>query len=69
MPITVNGQTYYRTSEACQLVGISRATLLRWLKQKNLHIREYRDRRQWRLFTEDEIKKLNQEANRVVVSH
>ena len=69
MPITVNGQTYYRTSEACQLVGISRATMLRWLKQKDLNIREYRDRRRWRLFTEDEIRKLNQEANRVVVSH
>lgn len=68
MPITVNGQTYYRTSEACHLVGISRATLLRWLKQKDLNIREYRDRRRWRLFTEDEIKKLNLEANRVVVS-
>ncbi len=68
MPITVNGQTYYRTSEACQMVGISRTTLLRWLKQKNLNVHEYRDRRKWRLFTEDEISKLNLEANRVILS-
>lgn len=66
MPITVAGQTYYRTSEACQMVGISRATLLRWLKQKDLSINEYRDRRKWRLFTENEITKLNQEANRII---
>ncbi len=67
MSITVNGQTYYRTSEACQMVGISRATLLRWLKQKDLSINEYRDRRKWRLFTENEITQLNQEANRIVL--
>ncbi len=66
MPITVNGQTYFRTSEACQIVGISRSTLLRWLKQKDLDIYEYRDRRKWRLFTEYEINKLNLEANRVI---
>ena len=68
MPVIVNGQTYYRTSEACQIVGISRTTLLRWLKQKSLNVREYRDRRKWRLFTEDEINKLNLEANRVIES-
>ena len=68
MPIMVNGQTYYRTSEACQMVGISRATLLRWLKQKQLNIHEYRDRRQWRLFTKNEISKLTLEANRVISS-
>lgn len=68
MPVTLNGQTYYRTSEVCQLVGISRATLLRWLKHKDLNICEYRDRRKWRLFTENEIEKLDQEANRVIVT-
>ena len=68
MPVTINGQTYYRTTEACQMIGISRTTLLRWLKQKSLNIPEYRDRRKWRLFTENEIKELDQEANLVIVS-
>ncbi|MDP2931879.1 MAG: helix-turn-helix domain-containing protein [Chloroflexota bacterium] len=63
----VNGQTFYRTSEACQMVGISRSTLLRWVKEGSLDIREYRDRRKWRLFTEQEIDKLSLEANRVSV--
>ncbi len=68
MPITVNGRTYYRTSEACEMVGISRATLLRWLKEKDLSINEYRDRRKWRLFTDDEISKLSTEANRIILT-
>ena len=68
MPLTINNQTYYRTSEVCQRVGISRTTLLRWLKHKSLNIPEYRDRRKWRLFTENEIKKLDLEANRVIES-
>ena len=68
MPVTLNGQTYYRTTEACQMVGISRTTLLRWLKNKSLNMPEYRDRRKWRLFTENEIRILDQEANRVIES-
>ena len=68
MPVTINNQTYYRTTEVCQMIGISRTTLLRWLKQTSLNIPEYRDRRKWRLFTENEIKELDQEANRVTVS-
>ena len=65
MPVAINGQKYYRTSEACQMVGISRTTLLRWLRQGNLKLPEYRDRRRWRLFTEDDVDRLNLEANRI----
>jgi excisionase family DNA binding protein len=65
MPIAINGQKYYRTSEACRMVGISRTTLLRWLRQGNLKLPEYRDRRKWRLFTEDDVDRLNHEANRI----
>jgi predicted site-specific integrase-resolvase len=65
MPIDVNGQTYYRTAEVCRIVGISRATLFRWLKGGIFMEAEHRDRRGWRLFTEDEIDKLKTEANQV----
>ncbi len=64
MPIEINGQTYYRTSEACMKTGISRATLFRWLKACVLK-KSYRDRRGWRLFTEDDLRKIQAEANRV----
>ena len=65
MSVAINGQKFYRISETCRIVGISRTTLLRWLRQGNLKLPEYRDRRRWRLFTEEDVKKLNLEANRV----
>ena len=65
MPVTLNGQTYYRTSEVCQTVNISRTTLFRWLKEGIFREAEHRDRRGWRLFTEDEIDRLKDEANRI----
>jgi excisionase family DNA binding protein len=65
MPVAINGQKYYRTSETCRMVGISRTTLLRWLRQGSLKMPEYRDRRRWRLFTEEDVERLNLEANRI----
>ena len=65
MPVKVNGQTYYRTAEVCRVVGISRTTLFRWLKEHIFEEAEHRDRRGWRLFTEDEVKRLKAEVNRI----
>jgi DNA-binding transcriptional MerR regulator len=65
MPVRVNGHTYYRTAEVYRMVGISRATLFRWLKEDSLKEAKYRDRRGWRLFTEDEIDRLKAEANHI----
>jgi predicted site-specific integrase-resolvase len=67
MPLVMNHQTYYRTAEVCRVVGISRNTLFRWLKQGLLGERERRDRRGWRLFTEDDIDLLRGEAGRVIM--
>jgi len=50
------------------MVGISRSTLLRWLRQGDLKLPEYRDRRSWRLFTEDDVNRLNLEANRITAT-
>lgn len=65
MPVSINDKKYYRTSEVCQIARISRSTLLRWLKEENLEIPDYRDRRSWRLFTEEDVNKLTSEANRI----
>jgi len=35
MPVTVNGQTYYRTGEVCAMAGISRNTFLRWVREQS----------------------------------
>ena len=64
MPITINRQTYYRTSETCQIAGISKATLARWLKAGIIEDAAHKDRRGWRLFTEDDINKIKAEAHK-----
>lgn len=68
MPIQINGQKYYRTSEACMKTDISRATLFRWLKVGVLK-KSCRDRRGWRLFTEEDLNKIQAEVNRVEVEN
>jgi predicted site-specific integrase-resolvase len=68
MPVTVNGQTYYRTAEVCRIVGISKTTFFRWLKEGISKEAEHRDRRGWRLFTEDELNRFKTEANRIIES-
>ena len=65
MVIKVNGQTYFRTADVCRLVGISRTTLFRWLNEDMLSTTVSRDRRGWRLFTEDEVNTLKTEAERI----
>jgi excisionase family DNA binding protein len=64
MPVEISDKDYYRTSEVCQIVGIGRTTLLRWIKEGIIMETEYRDRRGWRLFSEDEICTLKAEADR-----
>ena len=65
MAIRINDQTYYRTSEACQRSGISKATLFRWVKAGILEDVVRRDRKGWRLFTEDDLNRIQAEANKI----
>ena len=55
MSVEIEGVTYYRTAEVCRMVGISRNTLFRWMKEGKFGDREYRDWRGWRLFTMDQL--------------
>jgi excisionase family DNA binding protein len=66
MPFKLNGQTYYRTAEVSQMIGLSKMTLLRWIRSGILGEAEHRDRRGWRLFTADEVNGFAAEANRIV---
>jgi excisionase family DNA binding protein len=63
MPVTLSGRKYYRTAEVCRMVGISRTTLFRWLTEGVFSEPKHRDRRGWRLFTEDEVNQMEAEAN------
>jgi DNA-binding transcriptional MerR regulator len=65
MPVKLNGRTYYRTAEVCQIVGIGRSTLFRWLRQNVVKEAQYRDRKGWRLFTEEDLRSLATESSRI----
>ncbi len=66
MPLISNERKYYRTCEVYRMVGISRNTLFSWLQKGVLGEKELRDRRGWRLFTEDDIVALKNEASRII---
>ncbi|MFC1964319.1 helix-turn-helix transcriptional regulator [Chloroflexota bacterium] len=65
MPIIINGNTYYRTSEVYRIVGISRSTFFRWLRKGTFKDAHNVDRRGWRVFTGDELAELKAEANQI----
>lgn len=65
MSVKMNGRTYYRTAEVCQIVGIGRSTLFRWLRQNVVKEAQYRDRKGWRLFTEEDLRSLATESSRI----
>jgi predicted site-specific integrase-resolvase len=65
MPVVINDQTYYRTAEVCRMVGISRNTLFRWLKEGIFSDVEYRDWRGWRLFTAAQVETIRTKTNHV----
>ena len=69
MPVKINGRVYYRTAEVCELVGIGKSTLFRWIRQNIVKDAEYRDRKGWRLFAEDELRNLKSETNKIQRSH
>jgi len=66
MPVVINDQTYYRTVEVCRMVGISRNTLFRWLKEGIFSDVEYRDWRGWRLFTAAQLERVRMKTDRVI---
>jgi len=65
MPVKINGRVYYRTAEVCQIVGIGKSTLFRWIRQNIVNDTECRDRKGWRLFAEDELLSLKSETNKI----
>ena len=65
MPIVMKGQKYYRTRDVCEMVGVSRSTLLRWISSGFIRDTATRDRRGWRLFTEADIKTIEDEVCKV----
>jgi hypothetical protein len=65
MPVVIKGETYYRTAEVCRMVGISRNTLFRWLKERVFSDVEYRDWRGWRLFTLAQVEAIKRNSQHI----
>ena len=65
MPVRINGKEFYRTDEACRMVGTSKNTFLRWVRDGVFPDVELRDRRGWRLFSNDDLNRLKAEVNRI----
>ena len=66
MPPKDNQVKYYNTSEACKLAGTYRATFLRWVREGKIEDVKTRDRNGWRLFTEEDIRKLHDRRKPVI---
>ena len=65
MPMIIRGKSYYLLSEASQLSGVSKRTVYRWMHQGIISGRQLRNRNGWRLFTIEDIAKIQSEAERV----
>jgi predicted site-specific integrase-resolvase len=68
MSTKIQGKIYYRTSEACHKIGISRATLFRWLKAGILE-RNCKDRRGWRIFSEEDLALILSKSEKIEVEY
>jgi excisionase family DNA binding protein len=60
----IKNKTYYYTSEACAMAGISRGTLFRWIREGIIPEVKMKDRNGWRLFSEADIEKVKAEAQK-----
>ena len=65
-----NGATQeqlYRMKEALEKIGITAPTYYRWVNSGQIKDVTFRDRSNWRLFTESDIQRIRMEANRVQI--
>jgi hypothetical protein len=55
----------YRMKEALQRIGITAPTYYRWVNSAQIQDVRFRDRANWRLFTEGDIQRIKAEATKV----
>lgn len=67
-PLSIGGIEVYRIGEALKSAGVSRPTYFRWVKAGRVRDTKYRDRNKRRVFTQEELKQLAEEANRLIES-
>jgi len=67
-PVSIGGIEVYRIGEALRTARVSRPTYFRWVKAGRVRDTRYRDRNGRRVFTQEELKQLAEEANRLIES-
>jgi len=67
MSVEIDGKKYYWTLEVCYKAHLSRSTLLRWLKRGVIE-EPIKDRRGWRIFSEEELERIKAETKRTYES-
>lgn len=63
-----NGEVHeqvFRMKDALEMIGITAPTYYRWVNSKQITDVSFRDRANWRLFTESDIERIKSEANKV----
>ncbi|MFC2027929.1 MerR family transcriptional regulator [Chloroflexota bacterium] len=65
MPTKVKGKTYYLISEVSRMSGVSKRTIYRWIHNGIISGGQWRDRKGWRLFAEEDITELISKAEKV----
>jgi predicted site-specific integrase-resolvase len=65
MSRVINENKYFTMIEVCRAAGISRSTLIRWLRKGSLPHDLPRDKRGWRLFNENDLIQIKKEANEI----
>ncbi len=56
----------YRIGEALRTAGVSRATYFRWVQRGRIADARYRDRNGRRVFTDEDIRALKDEAKKLL---
>lgn len=58
----MTNKNLYRTKDVAEQAGVSKETILRWLKERKVREPD-RDRNGWRVFTEEEVRNIVSYAN------
>lgn len=65
MPVAIQGEDLFQASEVATQAGVSKKTLLRWIKDKKVPDAAKRDRNDWRLFSRTELDEIARYARRI----
>ena len=64
MMLVVGGEKYYQAHEVADAVGVTRNTLLRWIREGHVPDAAVRNRNNWRCFDKSELNAIKRFADK-----